>query len=216
MLLFSLPYAGGSSVIFYKWKSYLHSSIELYPIELKGRGKRFNENFYESIEEAVDAIFNQIKDEIVYNDYAIYGHSMGSIIAYELCYKICKNDVRKPKYIFFSVREPPDSKIKKDSIHNLQDQDFINRIMGFGGTSKELINNNQLLDVFLPILRSDFRMIETYKYKEKLNSIQCNITVMYGKQDPVSFENLLAWEKHCSGKVNIYNFEGNHFFKQEC
>ena len=84
MILFCLPYAGGSEVAYYKWKKYLHPSIELIPIELKGRGKRFNEIFYESLEEAVDDIFENIKDKIINNDYAIYGHSMGSLLSYEL------------------------------------------------------------------------------------------------------------------------------------
>jgi 4'-phosphopantetheinyl transferase len=102
MVLFCLPYAGGSESIYYKWKRYLKHFIELEPIELKGRGKkRFNETFYESLEEAVDDIFENIKDKIAEDDFAIYGHIMGSLLAYELYYKIGKLNVRKPKHIFF-------------------------------------------------------------------------------------------------------------------
>src|ERR1700738_4611092 len=107
MILFCLPYAGGSEVIYYKWKKYLHPSIQLIPIQLKGRGKRFSEIFYENIEEAVDDIFENVKDKIVDDDYAIYGHSMGSLLAYELYYKISKLNLKKPKHIFFSGYKAP-------------------------------------------------------------------------------------------------------------
>ncbi|WP_268906141.1 thioesterase II family protein [Clostridium hydrogenum] len=101
MILFCLPYAGGSEAIYYKWKDYLSPSIQLIPIELKGRGKRYNETFYETLDEAINDIFKWIKERIMNDDYAIYGHSMGSILAYELYYKVISEKLRKPKHIFF-------------------------------------------------------------------------------------------------------------------
>jgi surfactin synthase thioesterase subunit len=212
MILFCLPYAGGSEVIYYKWRRYLNSYINLYPIELKGRGKRIDEGFYESIEEAVDDIFNNVKDEVLNSDYAIYGHSMGGLLAYELYYKIGKMKVRKPSHMFFSGYGAPSIKRKKENIHNLPDCEFIKKVFELGGTPEELINNKELLQVFLPIIRNDFKILENYTYKERENKIECDISILNGKQDNISLEEILAWKNHVCRGFKVYNFEGNHFF----
>lgn len=212
MILFCLPYAGGSEVAYYKWKNYLHPSIELIPIELKGRGKRFNEIFYESLEEAVDDIFENIKDKIINNSYAIYGHSMGSLLAYELYYKIKEMNMEKPKHIFFSGYRAPSIIREKENLYNLPDYDFMKKVMDLGGTPEELMKNQELLEVFIPIIRSDFKILENYKYKEKKDKIDCNVSILNGKQDAIKLEEILAWKNHVSKEFKFYNFEGNHFF----
>ncbi len=212
MILFCLPYAGGSEVVYYNWKNYLDSSIKLYPVELKGRGKRFTEDFYEDIEEAVEDIFQMIKEEIVKGEYAIYGHSMGSLLAYELYYKINEMGFEKPKHIFFSGCKAPHVVRARNHIYSLANEDFVNEIMKFGGTPEEILMNKELMEVFIPILRNDFKIVETYKYKEKINKIECSVSVLNGKEDSIPSKDIFAWNEHSSEKCKIYNFEGNHFF----
>ncbi|WP_346961707.1 thioesterase domain-containing protein [Clostridium sp.] len=212
MVLFCLPYAGGSESIYYKWKRHLKLSIELEPIELKGRGRRFNETFYESLEEAVDDIFENIKDKIAEDDFAIYGHSMGSLLAYELYYKIGKLNVRKPKHIFFSGYKAPSFIKEKEDIYKLPDNEFIKEVIDLGGTPEELVENEELLQLFIPILRSDFRILENYIYREKKDKIQCDISILNGKDDDITLEETLAWKNHGAKGFKVYNFEGNHFF----
>ncbi|MBU3112548.1 thioesterase II family protein [Clostridium lacusfryxellense] len=212
MILFCLPYAGGSEAIYYKWKKELNTSIKLIPISLKGRGKRFNEDFYESIEEAVDDIFLNIKDKIVNEDYAIYGHSMGSLLGYELYYKISKLKLRKPTHIFFSGYKAPSIIRKREDTCNLSDSDFMKKIMELGGTPEELMNNQEIFKMFLPIIRSDFKMLETYTYKKREAKIECDVSILNGKQDTINLKEILDWKNHVCRGFNIYNFEGNHFY----
>lgn len=212
MRLFCLPYAGGSEAIYYKWRKYLHPSIQLEPIELKGRGKRWSEFFYETLEEAVDDIFNVIKNKICDDDYAIYGHSMGSLLAYELYYKINEMRVRKSKHIFFSGYEAPSMIKGKENTYTLPDYDFIKNVIDLGGTPEELMINKELRQISLPIIRSDFKIVETYSYQERENKIECDVSILNGKQDSINLEEILAWKNHVCGGFKVYNFEGNHFF----
>ncbi|WP_291583716.1 thioesterase II family protein [Clostridium sp. UBA6640] len=212
MILFCLPYAGGLEVIYYEWKKYISTSIQLEAVELKGRGKRFNEVLYENLEEAVDDIFKNIADKIVNDDYAIYGHSMGSLLAYELYYKIIDMGIKKPKHIFFSGYEAPSMIRKRENTYTLPDYDFMNKVMELGGTPEELMNNKELLEIFLPIIRSDFKILETYNYEERGNKIQCDVSILNGKQDSINLEEILAWKNHVCKGFKIYNFDGNHFF----
>jgi len=212
MILFCLPYAGGSGSIYHRWRNYLDSSINLYPIELKGRGRRFNEPFYESFEDAIEDIFNVIKDKVCDDEYVIYGHSMGSLLAYELYYKICNMGFRKPKHMFFSGHKAPNLKRNKENIHTLSDCDFMKKIIELGGTPEEILNNNELLEIFTPILKNDFKILEKYHYTEKVNKIECNLSVFSGEQDSITLKELAEWNRHGSGESTIYIFEGNHFF----
>ncbi|AQS04672.1 thioesterase II family protein [Clostridium beijerinckii] len=212
MILFCLPYAGGSEVIYYKWKKYLSSLILLDTIELKGRGKRFNEGFYENLDEAVEDIFKNIKTKIVDNEYAIYGHSMGSLLAYELYYKIFNENLRIPKQIFFSGYKAPNINRKEKHIHLLPDEAFINKVIDLGGTPKELVGNKEFLQLFTPILRNDFKMLENYVYKYRKDKIQCDISVLNGKEDHITQDEILEWKNHCDKAFKVYNFVGNHFF----
>lgn len=212
MILFCLPYAGGSETAYYNWKKYLDSSIELYPIELKGRGRRFNESCYKNIEEATDDIFERIKNKIIDDEYAIYGHSMGSLLAYELYYKIIEENMKKPKHIFFSGYEAPSVIRERENIYKLPDYDFMKKVIDIGGTPEEVINNNEILEIFMPIIRNDFKILENYKYKKRNKKIECNISILNGKQDDINLEEILSWKNHVDMGLKLYNFEGNHFF----
>ena len=163
--LFCLPYAGGSATVYGKWKNNLHSSIALKLIELAGRGKRFAEPFYDSFTSAVEDICSIVKNDLDGAPYAIWGHSMGSILAFELAYKLKETGCEEPIHIFFSGRYPPHIlKNKEQSLYELPDKDFLERIFRLGGTPKEMLENRELQDIFTPILRADYKILNGYRY----------------------------------------------------
>lgn len=210
--LFCLPYAGGSGAIYYKWNSLLSDTIQLCPIELKGRGKRINEVFYEDINEAVNDIYIQLKDKIDEHEYAIFGHSMGSRLAHKLYYKIDNMNNCKPKHIFFSGYGAPNISKRKSMIHSLPDPIFIQKIMEMGGTPEEFVTNKDLQKLCLPILRNDFRILERDQYTEKEQKLDCDISILSGDQDTLSSEAIGSWENYTDKQCKMYMFEGNHFF----
>ncbi|WMJ80692.1 thioesterase domain-containing protein [Clostridium sp. MB40-C1] len=212
MLLFCLPYAGGSEDIYFNWTKYLNPLIKLCPISLKGRGKRFYEEFYESLHEAIDDIFDNIKNKLYEDDYAIYGHSMGSLLAYELYYKIKENGLKEPRHIFFSGYGAPNIKEMNDDIYTLPNNEFIAKIIELGGTPKEVAENKELLEIFIPILRSDFKLLNNYIYTHRNDKIECNVSILNGREDDITINEIVNWKLLTSAEFNIYNFEGNHFF----
>jgi len=211
MILFCLPYAGGSETIYYDWQKHLCSSIQLEPIELKGRGNRYDEDFYESFEDAIDDIFLNIKDKMTQHNYAFFGHSLGSLLTYELYYKICDENLPKPKHIFFSGNVAPSIREPK-KLHKLPDDEFMNEIMDLGGTPEEVLGSEELLQLVRPILRNDMKINENYIYKERTEKITCDTTVFSGKQEDIKLEELLKWKDHCSQGFKIHMMAGNHFF----
>jgi medium-chain acyl-[acyl-carrier-protein] hydrolase len=214
--LFCFPYAGGAASAYSQWRQYLDPNIEIRAIELAARGRRMRQPNYNSIDDAVDDVYNIIKDELIQGPYALFGHSMGSMIAIELPYKIKKNNLPGPIHIFFSGRSAPQvSRENKRRLHHLPDKEFKQQLLEMGGTPKEFFEHPELLEVFLPLLKSDFRLTETYIHPQKDAPLDCDITVLWGKQDEDSVDEVDAWRVHTKGNFDIHAFEGGHFFIHE-
>jgi len=211
--LFCFPYAGGAASAYSAWRQYLDPNIELRAIELAARGRRMREPNYNSIDNAVDDVLNIIKNELNQGPFALYGHSMGSMIAIELAHKIRENGLQEPVHVIFSGRAAPEiSREGKRRLHHLSDAEFKKQLMEMGGTPKEFFEHPELLEVFLPLLKGDFRLTETYVHPPKESPLQYDITVLNGKQDEDSVEEVEAWKNHTSKNCDIHHFEGGHFF----
>lgn len=210
--LFCFPYAGGSSSNYMKWRSKLFSSIQLIPIELAGRGRRIQEPFYQSFDAAIDDIVQEIEKHLDGTPFAFFGHSMGSLLAYECAHKLMIKRELLPEVIIFSGKNPPHLK-KKKQIYQLSDVQFRQELLAIGGFEKEIVENTELFNFFIPILRADFRLVETYNYKEKQDKIDSDIVVLYGKNDNLTtIEELNEWSIHVKRQPKIYAFDGGHFF----
>lgn len=212
MKLFCLPYAGGSSTIFLNWKKYFHQSIEICPVELSGRGTRYNEPLCKSINEMVDDVLEQIKDNIMDDTYAIFGHSMGSLITYELCHKIKSIGTNSPVHVFFSGCKAPNLAREEEYIYDLPDEEFKLKVLERGGTSKEFFEHKELYEIFMPILRADFEAVEKYKYVEKNEKLTFNISILNGKDDELTFSDIVGWKNHTLYKSKVYMLDGDHFY----
>lgn len=214
--LLCFPYAGGSAMVYQKWRKYISDSIELCPIELAGRGKRFKEPLYQNFHELIEDMFNEIRHHLDGTYYAFYGHSLGSLVVYELLRHISYNSFYEPEHIFFSAHGSPF--VEKTSIyqniHKLPDSEFLDRIQKLGGTPDDLLKHPQFTEVFLKILRADFEVLNLYE--PNFIKVNCPITVLGGKHDQtIDNKELLGWKEHASSDFKIYKLNGGHFFIQE-
>ncbi|MCP5105794.1 MAG: thioesterase [bacterium] len=211
--LFLFPYAGGAAASYNQWKQYLDPAIEFRAIELAARGRRMRQPNYNTIDDAVDDVFDIIKDELSQGPYALYGHSMGSMIAFELAYKIRDNNLPMPVHIILTGRAAPQmSREGKRTLHHLSDQKFKEELLEMGGTPKEFFEHPELLEVFLPLLKGDFRLTETYTHPPKDAPLDIGFTVMSGKEDEDTPEEVEAFRMHTTKNCDIHYFEGGHFF----
>ncbi|MFD1675964.1 thioesterase II family protein [Alicyclobacillus fodiniaquatilis] len=209
--LFCVPYAGGSSALYNNWIKQLAPRIECIPIELSGRGLRFIEPLYTSIEEAVDDVYTKIAAQLDSSPFAIFGHSMGAVIGFEVTHRICQVG-RIPRHLFVSGRNAPHCSITSRPIHLLSDSEFMQELVEMGGTDKTVLEHEELVDLFLPILRSDFGISHSYKFVKKKSKLSCDISVFYGNLEQMSFEDGMAWKEHSEGMCRVFKFSGNHFF----
>ncbi|MNE16501.1 Linear gramicidin dehydrogenase LgrE [compost metagenome] len=215
MKLFCLPYAGGSATVFTKWRRGLDARIELIPVELSGRGRRFVEPFYSSLHDGVKDIFPFIMDQLGDSDYSLYGHSMGSLYICELMKQIQTHGCKKPQHLFLSGMYPPHIKNKK-KIHHLPDNEFWQEIIKLGGTPKEVSENKELMEIFTPVMRSDYRNVEDYQFEAGKEKWDMDITILTGEEDEiVSMDEIRQWREYTTRSCSIVPFQGGHFFINE-
>jgi medium-chain acyl-[acyl-carrier-protein] hydrolase len=97
-------------------------------------------------------------------------------------------------------------------IHQLPHIKFIKELHRFNGAPKAVLDNPELIEVFLPLLRSDMRLYETYVYHHE-TPLDCPISAFGGLEDEeVSREELAAWSDQTRSRFNIQMFPGDHFF----
>ncbi|MDQ0416195.1 surfactin synthase thioesterase subunit [Croceifilum oryzae] len=213
--LLCLPYAGGSAQVFLDWKRDLHADIELIPVELPGRGKRFGEPLRSDFNELVEDIYQSIKNEINSGPYFFFGHSMGSLIVFEVMRRLKVENQPMPMCCIFSGKNPPHVSLR-NHIHELDDEEFLAKIFGYGGIPAEMLTNKELASIFLPIIRSDFQAIELYEPPAEREQMDCPFIVFYGTEDSyVSTDLVKEWSLYTTGGCEWYAYNGGHFFIQE-
>jgi surfactin synthase thioesterase subunit len=216
MKLFCLPYAGGSKLAYAGWKKYARDNyagkIEIEGIEIKGRGERFGAGFYQDFAEAVEDIFLLLEDRLDKEDYALYGHSMGAVLAYELYYKIAAAGRKLPRHLIFTGRYGP---LVQDNMYVtscLPDAELIRRLLVLGGIPEGLPESRELLEFYLPIIKNDLRVLETYVFRKREEKIKCGVTVINGREDKSESRREITWSGLCSEDCRSYCLNGGHFF----
>ena len=197
--LFCIPYSGSSASVYLAWKKDLPEYIELVPIELLGHGARIKEQLYKNVEEAVEDVTKSIASHLSKDEpYAILGHSMGSALAYEAYYKLKE----------LGYQEPGTTEFYKKS-----EEEFLKVVYMYGGTTKAIMDNPELKKLFLPILRADFMIAETYYSHGKSKKLQCDITVTNGREDrSIAAADMTKWDEITDKKCNHKLLPGDHFF----
>ncbi|TYP74342.1 thioesterase II family protein [Aquimarina intermedia] len=214
--LFCLPYAGGSASMYRKWESFVDDSIEIIPVELAGRAKRIKDPFYETVADAVQDVVSFLIDRLDDSDYALFGHSMGAMLIYEVALEIEKKNLKKPLHLFFSGRGAPNIKPVKDKNYHLLEGDlFKDKLLELGGTPPQFFEHRELLDLFLPLLKNDFRLASECFVKRELKPFHCNISAFFGKEEDISSEAMIAWKDHSTKMCHLYYLNGDHFFIHE-
>lgn len=212
MNIFCFSYAGGSASTFLKWRSG-RKDMKYIPVELAGRGNRYQEELYTDLHQAVRDLYESIKDQIESASYAFFGHSMGALIIYELAHYIIDKGGKAPVYLFLSGKEAPNKKNPLLHVTDLPDISFQLKMTQLGGIPSEIFENKSLADIFLPILKSDLKIVEEYSYKEHKNKLSCDFMVFYGDYDLiVDSKDVDDWKLHTTGKCNFKSFEEGHFF----
>ncbi len=209
--LFCFPYAGGSATIFRDWPRRIAGTAELCVLKLPGRGGRRSELPFTRLEPLVDVIAEAITPWLD-KPFAFFGHSMGALISFELARQLRRDRGLLPLHLFLSGRPAPQLPAPQPPIHALPDPEFIEELRRFNGTPAKILQDREILQLMIPILRADLAACETYRYRVE-EALYCPMTVFGGVQDHwTSKEALEAWQVHTTGEFKLHMFPGDHFY----
>ncbi|MET1255515.1 thioesterase II family protein [Aliikangiella maris] len=215
--LFLVPFAGSAAMSAYSsWQPHLSNfDVKLY--DYPGHGKRMNEplsaNIAETAQDLLDFIQSQLTDDN--ESYIMYAHSMGCLVLFEMFKRLSDSALTPPAQVFLSGRNPPHYQYRDKILHVLEDKEFLQEIKRIGGTPKEFFNWPELVNLFLPILKNDYRICEQYQFapaSEKLT----DLTFFYSDNDyMVTKAKVKEWGDYVKGDFRLLEFEGDHFFIYE-
>lgn len=209
--LFCFPYAGGSAMVYRDWSRMLPTSIEVISVELPGRGGRLREPPFSDLPTLIDALVPPISS-LLDLPFGFFGHSMGAIIAFETARRL-RNDCKvEPKRLFVSGRQAAHIPDDDPHTYDLPRAEFIAELGRLNGTPREVLDDAELMELMIPTLRADFRLVQTYEYSPD-RPLGCPITAFGGLQDvEVGRERLLAWRELTTSEFSIHLLSGDHFF----
>lgn len=158
--------------------------VEVYSVELPGRGRRMSEPPLMRLAEVARAVAPEIQPYLT-KPFSFFGHSMGASISFELTHYLHRRNCPLPECLFVSGRTAPQLRDTYPVTYDLPDREFIDELRQLNGMPKELLENPELMQLMLPVLRADFSVCQTYEYtpKEPLN---CPIMAFGGLQDAYS------------------------------
>ncbi|MDT0125887.1 thioesterase domain-containing protein [Paenibacillus sp. RRE4] len=137
-----------------------------------------------------------MKDSILRKHLLLYCYSMGSLIAYELAHKIKDLLGLNPHHIFFAAKQPPDYTSNNKILHTLPIPALVNELMAMGGTPSEIFQDPMLKEYFLPIIKSDLRITENYRYIRRESKLDCDFTIIDGIYDYMLKSPIGGWQNH--------------------
>jgi external thioesterase TEII len=210
--LLCLTFAGGSKYSYRVFYDKAPPFLNIVTLEYPGRGSRIKEQLISEIHTLVDDLYRQIKDIVDTERYAIYGHSLGGLIAYLVTLKLLENNHTRPEHVFITGTEGPasSSRLEKKR-YLLPKNEFIEEIKDLGGMPDEILQSEELLDYLEPILRNDFKISETYIYDNHL-PLNIPMTIITGTEEDMKNEDILLWQNESTLPVEFMQMEGGHFF----
>jgi surfactin synthase thioesterase subunit len=185
--------------------------VELNIVQLPGRGVRFFEAPIEDMDTLIDTLYANLST-IFDRPYVIFGHSLGSRIAFELIQRCKFNNTLLPIHFIASGSRAPNSERETSQSFNMPNNEFIAYLGELNGTPKEILSNRDIMEVLLPTLRADFKIAETYCYQ---GNVKFNIplTVIGGNEDTdISHKHLNEWTHFFLDDTKIHIVSGDHFF----
>jgi pyochelin biosynthesis protein PchC len=208
--LICLPHAGGSASFYLPVARSLTPDVEVIAAQYPGRQDRRREAFRSSIGELADELADAVRpwcDRPI----ALFGHSMGATVAFELARRLERRDDVALLRLFASGRRAP-SLPHDDGVHRKDDDGLLRELRALDGTASAILHDEEIMRMALPAIRADYRAAETYEY-DGGTPLTTPITVLTGDADPkTSPDQAAAWRQHTEGDFTLETYPGGHFF----
>lgn len=207
-----LPNAGGGTSPYRSWAGPLSASgIEVVAAELPGRESKLDTEPFTDLRQVVDLLSEELS-MLSPLPYAVFGHSMGALIGYELTRSVEARMLPMPRRLFLSSHRAAHIPAVRPFVNSLPTTQLIARLRDLGGTPTELLDSAELMEIYAPAIRADFAMIESYSHQPGA-LVLSPVTVLSGADDSsIALLDIEAWDQLVAARPISRIFPGSHFY----
>lgn len=183
--LVCFPHAGGSATAFKDLAQALPPNFDVVSVQYPGRQDRYREEPFTSLASLVGAVTEELTRELAEDDgrpYALFGHSMGALVAYETARLLADGQLPGPQRLFLSGRGGPNT--GGVPYHLYDDSDVLADVRRLGGTQQAMLDDPDILELVMPALRADYRALGTYTWRGG-EPLAVPVTALTGDSDPM-------------------------------
>ena len=211
MRLFCFPYAGGAATAFHSWPAELPDDVDVWAIALPGRSFRLREPPLRDMVHLLDAL-EPAMTAALDRPYAMFGHSMGANIAFELARRLLARGLRPPMHLMLSGQRAPHLAAARTNVHRLPDLEFREHMRAFYGSRAQMLEDDELRNLIEPALRADLELLETWTSPAG-PPLPLPITTFAGSDDAgVDVGAVSAWRRYTHGAFSNHVLAGDHMF----
>jgi len=209
-VMYCFPHAGASALNTAAWQTRTDESIVLAGLQYPGHGHRFCEPLAESIEAIAHGLI-QALPSFEPETTVFFGHSMGSLVAYEVCRQLHVHQRALPRALILSGRGSPHEPRTGIALDQLPDAELIDYLQTLGGTPPEVLADPDMCELLIPVARADLAACRRYRPTrgEPLSTV---MFVYAGEDDDLNPQDLMDWASCTSSSCTFRRFPGGHFY----
>lgn len=209
--LICFSYAGGTPSIYRDWPSHVGDHVQVVPVLLPGRGVRLRERPYAGMGPLAADIATALIEHGFTDRYAMFGHSMGALLAYEAACVLRDRGAPEPVHLFVSGSKAPHLYGDRAD-HKLPDEELLRMVRGLGGLGGGEAVGGAYLQRRLPVLRADLSVCENYRWTPR-RPLGCPMTAFSATHDPIATSpQMEAWREYTSRSLLRRHLPGDHFY----
>lgn len=213
--LLMFHHAGGSGSTFFPLSRQLPPDLEVVLHEQPGRGRRHAQRPFMTMTDMVDGVVRDLDDLSDDVPLALFGHSLGAIVASELAHRLTYEGC-PPIWLGVSGRQAPSIKPRAAGLHLLPDDQFLRTMLDLGGTPQRILEEPEFVRMFLRLARADFSSVDSFSARPDRNRLSCPMTAYAAAEDPWAPPDLMKdWGLETSDAFSMSQFEGGHFYFAE-
>ncbi len=143
--------------------------------------------------------------------FSILGHSLGARVAFELVKRLQRSGEALPRRLYVSASRAPHLATLRNPTSTLPDEMFLEKMRQMGGMPESILADPEQVALYLPSLRADFRIVDTYR--TRVTQVPVPIHCIYSREDEhIDPDDALAWAAYSGKGFASQEVAGGHFY----
>lgn len=209
--LICFPHAGGTPSLYHDWPGLLDPAVQVVPVLLPGRGLRSHQQPASVLGPLVREIVEALIGAGHTDRFAMFGHSMGALLAYEVACALRERGLPEPEHLFVSASKAPHL-YGAAAGWPTNDTDLRRMVGELGGLGPDEEMGLAYLERRLPVLRADLRLCAQYEWTPR-TPLNCPMTAFSADGDPVATPaQMEAWREYTAHSLLRRHLPDGHFY----